>query len=67
MVGEGGAAGDGRGNAVPQKNYRCILYIENGRLSPSHFPREAIRKSFVCDVSRNIVYAKHNIICRKAT
>ena len=24
-------------------------------------------KSFVCDVSRNIVYAKHNIICRKAT
>ena len=24
-------------------------------------------KNFVCDVSRNIVYAKHNIICRKAT
>ena len=25
------------------------------------------RKSFVCDDSRNIIYAKHNIICRKAT
>ena len=29
--------------------------------------READEKSFVCDDSRNIVYAKHNIICRKAT
>ena len=39
MVGEGGAAGDGRGNAVLQKTYRRILYIENGRQSPSHFHR----------------------------
>jgi len=40
MVGEGGAAGDGRGNAALQKTYRRILYIENSRLSPSHFSRE---------------------------
>ena len=31
------------------------------------FPHPPLRKSFVCDDSRNIVYAKHNIICRKAT
>ena len=31
------------------------------------FPHPPLRKSFVCDDSRNIIYAKHNIICRKAT
>ncbi len=30
-------------------------------------PHPPLRKSFVCDDSRNIIYAKHNIICRKAT
>ena len=31
------------------------------------FPHPPLRKSFVCDDSRNTIYAKHNIICRKAT
>jgi hypothetical protein len=36
-------------------------------LSGIGFPHPPLRKSFVCDDSRNIIYAKHNIICRKAT
>ena len=47
----------GRGTALAVEGYISNLqYLTGGA-----------RKSFVCDDSRNIVYAKHNIICRKAT
>ncbi len=89
MVGDGGAAGDGRGNAVPKKSIgvyyilriavcpRLIFIGASRTLRPTRVAEKLYsnlryltggrRKSFVCDDSRNIVYAKHNIICRKAT
>ena len=53
MVGEGGAAGDGRGNAVLQKTYRRILYIENSRQSPSHFSRVVEGIPLIGEMSRS--------------
>ena len=49
----------------------CILFVPTTVsiycLSNLQYLTGGARKSFVCDDSRNIVYAKHNIICRKAT
>ena len=43
------------------------LYVIPSGFEVKGFPHPPLRKSFVCDDSRNTIYAKHNIICRKAT
>ena len=43
------------------------LYVIPSGFEVKGFPHPPLRKSFVCNDSRNIIYAKHNIFCRKAT
>ena len=55
---------------IPSGTYCLIkygLYVIPSGFEVKDFPHPPLRKSFVCDDSRNIIYAKHNIICRKAT
>ena len=55
---------------IPSGTYCLIkygLYVIPPGFEVKVFPHPPLRKSFVCDDSRNIIYAKHNIICRKAT
>ena len=55
---------------IPSGTYCLIkygLYVIPSGFEVKGFPHPPLRKSFVCDDSRNTIYAKHNIICRKAT
>ena len=49
----------------------CLIkygwYVIPSGFEVKGFPHPPLRKSFVCNDSRNIIYAKHNIFCRKAT